>query len=432
MKPRRPRQSPIQPSPRRATLESEFLHAWKELFGAYAEGRRPPHLDALFSKLDREFRGGVARTLPQVLRRPSLVFEGVEIWSEEARDRWMELGKEAWSAARRAELSSQANPDTRGLASFGVREDFPSELLDAWAEDWGVQTAGELCAELRKDPGVHVRCVRAVQPREPRGELSPRAICFGGFAEVGRALEDLGELGKQYVIQDQGSQVLAWTALWPEVYGKLWGSKPGAPAAELIDALPADLPVFSPKASAQTWIEVCAGAGGRPLALADGLGNRGRIYAYDVSEKRLLALKRRAREAGYTCIQTARVDEEGPPPAIAKRSASADGVWIDAPCSGWGVLRRTPDVKWFQSEEELARLPEVQFKLLAGYAGLVKPGGKLVYSTCTFRRAEAEVPVARFLATELGREFAVEVQGYLGPGEEMDGFSVAVLRRKPS
>ena len=131
----------------------------------------------------------------------------------------------------------------------------------------------------------------------------------------------------------------------------------------------------------------CAGAGGKTLAFADYLGGKGRVYAYDTSEKKLQALRRRGRLAGYNSIQTAPIAEGKEEEMSTKFAGRADVVLIDAPCSGWGVLRRNPDSKWKQTRAELDRLPLVQEILLSSYAKLVRTDGtgRLVYAVCTFR-----------------------------------------------
>jgi 16S rRNA (cytosine967-C5)-methyltransferase len=160
--------------------------------------------------------------------------------------------------------------------------------------------------------------------------------------------------------------------------------------------------------------------------MAQVLSGRGRVYAYDVSERKLKALARRASRAGVYNIQTAVVAEGAEEQLVDKFAGTADVVLVDAPCTGWGVLRRNPDIKWRQQPEELERLPQVQQRILGAYSRLIKPGGRLVYGVCTFRREETEDVVSGFLAAH--PEFTRGAGGYLGPGP-CDGFYMCELIR---
>jgi 16S rRNA (cytosine967-C5)-methyltransferase len=112
---------------------------------------------------------------------------------------------------------------------------------------------------------------------------------------------------------------------------------------------------------------------------------------------------------------------------ISKFAGTADIVLVDAPCTGWGVLRRNPDIKWRQTAEARDRMPALQLRLLKLYSSLVKPGGRLVYGLCTFRKAETLGVVQEFLATEPG--FERGDGGFLGPGP-CDGFFMQSFTKK--
>ncbi len=144
-------------------------------------------------------------------------------------------------------------------------------------------------------------------------------------------------------------------------------------------------------------VDFCAGAGGKTLAIGAMMANKGRIYAFDIAEKRLANLKPRMVRAGLTNIHPERISSEHDP-RIARLQQKADRVLVDAPCSGLGTLRRNPDLKYRQSPETLAKLIEQQHSILAAAAGLVKPGGRLVYATCSVLQAENQRQVERFVA----------------------------------
>lgn len=163
----------------------------------------------------------------------------------------------------------------------------------------------------------------------------------------------------------------------------------------------------------QTVVEVGAGAGGKSLALAALLENRGRVVAIETVEKRLEELGKRARRAGAACIEPflMAADDEGiwqPTGGMQRRlnrlSGAADVVLVDAPCSGSGVLRRNPDTKWRDADTEaFARL---QLSLLEQASPLVKTGGALIYVSCAFERMQNEDLVETFLNSEAGSGFA--------------------------
>src|SRR5262245_29136087 len=138
------------------------------------------------------------------------------------------------------------------------------------------------------------------------------------------------------------------------------------------------------------------GAGGKTLAAAMLMRGSGRIYAMDVSPKRLAALAPRAARAGVTSVHSLVLGQDG---ARAKRLAGKlDRVLVDAPCSGFGTLRRNPDLKWRQAATSVAELAEKQLRILTSAAQLVKPGGRLVYATCSILQEENESIAAAFLS----------------------------------
>jgi 16S rRNA (cytosine967-C5)-methyltransferase len=173
-------------------------------------------------------------------------------------------------------------------------------------------------------------------------------------------------------------------------------------------------------------VDACAGAGGKSIALADALKGKGRIFAYDTSLKKLQALRRRATRAGLNNIQAVQVEEGNEAAIVNQFNGTAQVVLVDAPCSGWGVLRRNPDIKWRQSSEVLLKMPEIQFRLLSQYSNLVSVGGRLVFGVCTFRKEETVNIVKRFLASH--SNFSPQEGGFLGPGP-CDGFFMQAFTR---
>ena len=143
-------------------------------------------------------------------------------------------------------------------------------------------------------------------------------------------------------------------------------------------------------------VDFCAGAGGKTLALGAIMRNTGRLYAFDVSEKRLAKLKPRLARSGLSNVHPVVIAHEND--AKVKRLAGKiDRVLVDAPCSGLGTLRRNPDVKWRMKPESITELNLKQLSILEGAARLVKAGGRLVYATCSIMEEENESIVRKFL-----------------------------------
>jgi 16S rRNA (cytosine967-C5)-methyltransferase len=191
-------------------------------------------------------------------------------------------------------------------------------------------------------------------------------------------------------------------------------------------------------------VDFCAGAGGKTLQLGAAMGSRGRLYAFDVSDKRLANLTLRLRRSGLSNVHPSRIAAENDT-KVKRLRGKADRVLVDSPCTGLGTLRRNPDLKSRQTEAGLAELNAKQFAILEAAAGLVKPGGRLVYGTCSLLEEENEAIVERFLAAHpdftiipcaevLARQ-QVTIPGcdrylqLLPHIHETDGFFAAVMQR---
>lgn len=175
-------------------------------------------------------------------------------------------------------------------------------------------------------------------------------------------------------------------------------------------------------------VDTCAGAGGKTLHLASIMQNKGQLIALDLYESKLNQLKLRARRNGVHNIET-RVIENSK--TIKKLHGTADRVLIDAPCSGLGVLKRNPDSKWKLQPEFIDNIRKVQAEVLENYSKIVKPGGKLVYATCSILPSENQEQIQKFLATENGQNFTL-IKDYkiLAHQTGFDGFYMALLEKK--
>jgi 16S rRNA (cytosine967-C5)-methyltransferase len=150
-------------------------------------------------------------------------------------------------------------------------------------------------------------------------------------------------------------------------------------------------------------VDFCAGAGGKTLALGAAMRNTGRLYAFDTSGHRLAALKPRLARSGLSNVYPVQIAHERDD-RIKRLAGKIDRVLVDAPCSGLGTLRRNPDLKWRQSPASIAELHDKQSAILASAARLLKPGGCLVYATCSLVARENEDVVQRF-EEAAGRDF---------------------------
>jgi len=193
---------------------------------------------------------------------------------------------------------------------------------------------------------------------------------------------------------------------------------------------------------ARLVVDLCAGAGGKTLAIAARLGNRGRIVATDVDPHKLEELRRRARRAGVSNAKAVLLAGGGWPPELDALRGKADVVLVDAPCSGIGALRRNPEARWRLREADLAVFAARQREILDGACHLLAPGGRLVYATCTLLAVENADVVASVVRPGLSAIPLSEILGdrasALGDGEAFtvtphhhgtDGFYARVLRR---
>ena len=144
-------------------------------------------------------------------------------------------------------------------------------------------------------------------------------------------------------------------------------------------------------------VDFCAGSGGKTLMLGAMMNSQGRLYAFDVSEKRLTNLKPRLKRSGLSNIHPQLIAHENDS-KVKRLAGKIDRVLVDSPCSGLGTLRRNPDIKFRQSPQSLIELTQKQYAILAAAGKLLKPGGRLVYATCSFLHEENRAIVDAFLA----------------------------------
>ena len=292
-----------------------------------------------------------------------------------------------------------AIPAGRNARLLALREQHPFWMANRWVRLYGYERAEELC---RCNNGSAPLALRVNTLRIDREGLLKTLAAAGAQARPSATVPDgivvtshgmldaLAPLREGLCqVQDESSMLVA----------HVLGAAPG-----------------------MTVIDACAAPGGKTTHIAQRMENRGKIYAFDVYEGKIARIENNARRLGIEIIEPRLLDarEIG-----AHYAGTADRVLIDAPCSGFGVLRRKPDARWRRKPEELGALPKLQQEILASAAAAVRPGGALVYSTCTMETAENEGVVQRFL--ELHPEFVLERAGAFLPVQQTEDAMVQIF-----
>ncbi len=309
----------------------------------------------------------------------------------------------------------------RTLLPAALRSNFPQWLFDKLLARFGEAGTLELAEALNRPAPLDLRVNTIKAKREEVIEalaLAPILCELTPYSPLGVRvvkkpnLQNLPLFKSGAIeVQDEGSQLLA----------QIVGAKRG----EMV-------------------VDFCAGAGGKTLALGAAMRNTGRLYAFDISEKRLAKLKPRLARSGLSNVHPVQIAHENDA-KIKRLAGKIDRVLVDAPCSGLGTLRRNPDVKWRQTPDGILELNVKQTAILSSAARLVKAGGRLVYATCSLLDEENEAIVTQFLAThedftlvpmkdvleeqkvELVMEDYLKLMPHL---HQTDGFFAAVLERK--
>jgi 16S rRNA (cytosine967-C5)-methyltransferase len=319
-----------------------------------------------------------------------------------------------------SELPEAVRADT--VQHIATLHSLASSVVREWVERWGAAEAGRLAETLNQQAPLSLR----VNPLRCSVERCRESLAAAGIetgppvlsptALVLRRRVTLDSLGPYrdgwFEMQDEGSQLLSL----------------------LLEVSPG-----------MTVVDACAGGGGKTLHLAALMQNTGSLTAIDTDERKLEQLRMRVIRAGVSIVHT--LSARSQQAEIHRLDGRADAVLVDAPCSGFGTLRRNPGLKFGFRPEFSARLAATQRYLLDVYARLVKPGGRLVYSTCTLLRRENEEIAEDFLhrssgftlipAGEILQEqgIAVDVDSpyllLLPHRSTTDGFFAAVFTRRP-
>ncbi|MFZ1852626.1 MAG: RsmB/NOP family class I SAM-dependent RNA methyltransferase [Nitrosomonas sp.] len=303
---------------------------------------------------------------------------------------------------------------------LAVQAEFPDWLVEKLKNTLSDEQILELGLALQKPAPLDLRVNTFLSKREEvmdalqqegiEAQVTPYSPC--GIRLVGKPMINRHALflSGKIEVQDEGSQLLGY--------------------------------LLAPKRG-EMVVDFCTGAGGKALLLGALMNSKGRLYAFDVSEKRLSNLTPRFKRSGLSNLHVQRINDENDS-KVKRLSGKIDRVLVDAPCSGIGTLRRNPDLKWRQSPQSIEELKVKQRDILASAARLLKPGGRLVYATCSFLREENQDIINSFLeknpqftvlnATELlsQQKIALDTGEFLqiNPQQhQTDGFFAAALQR---
>ena len=291
------------------------------------------------------------------------------------------------------------------LGALSVEYSVPGPLIQLWRRGYGHETALEILEGTRGPAPVFARVnTQRTAPAALRERLREEGVASEEVPGVPGALRllDPGPVGELaafreglFHIQDISSQLCA-AALDPR------------PGMEVLD--------------------LCAAPGGKTFTLAQLMGDRGRLLARDLYPQRLRLVEEGAARLGLASVETSPGDAREPDPALLGRF---DRVLCDVVCSGFGTLRRKPEIR-YKPLDSLDGLPDVQYNILDTASCYLKPGGRLVYSTCTLNPRENEGVVERFLAAHPEYRTAAPPKTYIRgrEGLDCDGFFVAALERK--
>lgn len=254
--------------------------------------------------------------------------------------------------------------DADPVAYASIRYSLPQELFRLFVDSYGMDTAEAIAAYTENTPAIFLRCNTLRMSEKTLAErVSGRESAIPGMVEVRSItpeVRDALENGDCFV-EDPASRLCAMAL----------GARPG-----------------------ETIVDTCACPGGKSFSIALDMENSGTLYAFDLHENKLSLITRAAARMQLSCIQTGKQDARTPKSSLL---GAADRVLCDAPCSGLGILAKKPDVR-YKSLAEIGRLPEVQREILDGASRYVRPGGVLVYSTCTLHKTENEEIAKDFLA----------------------------------
>lgn len=388
-----------------------------------AHSKRPPE------KLDIEvlcvLRCGIYELL--YLRTPESA--AVNLWTETVKKLKKNSASGMVNAVLRGFIRSEKQipmPQDE-LAAMSVAYSVPQPLLKALLADHGKEAITAFLADALEVPPIYIRS-------NPLSEIAASQITHAQPVESipgAYLLKKRGETAEVPTVID--GQKTVPTDPWRN--GMIDESKAMGSSMHVQDlASQLCCLALDPQAD-DTVLDVCAAPGGKTFTIAELMQDQGQVFAYDLHEKRVGLIKQGAENLSLHCI-TAQTGD-----ARTTEKPQADRILCDVPCSGFGVIRRKPEIR-YKSLDEAENLPEIQYAILEASAKALKPGGVLVYSTCTVLKRENEDVVCRFLAAH--PEYTLEkpwqnIPALAAYGQEMttlfpqmlgsDGFFIARMRK---
>jgi 16S rRNA (cytosine967-C5)-methyltransferase len=383
--------------------------------------------DTPFDKINPEVLSVIRLGLYQILflsRIPAsaAVNDSVEI-AKKRSPRWVVpfVNAVLRSAVRKAEKIPLPVQEDDPVAAIAIGESHPSWMVERWVKRMGVEETKGLCRANNRIPPVTIRTNTLKVSRDSLSRsLSPhvREIRPTRFAPDGLTLR-----GLKQPVGDMSAFQNGWFQVQDE-------------AAQLITH-------FLDPNPGQVVLDACAGLGGKTGHIAQLMNNRGRITAGDHQSRKLSCLKTSMERLAFSSVATWHHDLLGATPE--NLTSAFDRILLDAPCSGLGVIRRNPDIKWKKRKKDLTRLQKKQQHFLARLAPLLKQGGRLVYCVCSLEPEEGSAVVEGFLKShpdfviddssaglcEVSRPFVDESGAFrtLPQEYDMDGFFAVRLKK---
>lgn len=301
-------------------------------------------------------------------------------------------------AGKEVELPDRTKDEVRYLS---VRYSYEPWIIELWLEQYAPDFVEELLAAGNMTPDLTIRVNTLKTSRE---DLKRRIVAKGYKAEDGVLCKE--------ALHVEGRGLLG---------GKLFNSgmfsvqdESSILAVNMLDPQPEE-----------TVMDVCAAPGGKTLAIAEKMRNRGNVIAWDIYKRKLAIIDKEAKRLGVTNVSTRTWDATRVDSSMIEK---ADRVLVDAPCSGLGVVRRKPEIKYKKKSSEIDELPERQLAILSASSKYLKPGGTLVYSTCTISPHENQHVVREFLKRNPG--FSKEEELQLLPNVNgTDGFFICKMKK---
>ena len=287
------------------------------------------------------------------------------------------------------------------------------ESIPDWLDDIGVKQLGEKVwenelQELNKEAQVVLRVnTLKIKTEELRTKLLEQNIEVSSIANASTIWDDIKK--NTLIIKRQNLHQMK------EYKEGLF---------EIQDAASQLIATFLQLNEGLTVVDACAGAGGKSLQIAAIMKNKGKIISMDIEDRKLVELKKRAARAGISIIQTELISKD----SIQKLKNTADRLLLDVPCSGLGILRRNPDAKWKLNLDFIEKIKIIQQNIISNYSAILKPGGIMVYATCSILPSENQDQVEQFLSIKTG-EFKFIADRKVLPSDGFDGFYMAAIQK---